>query len=76
MLEAFAQNLAKPEERTAEQQAVVDYSDRLIAELTEADVIARGTGRPGNVTSSRTTDGRQKRATSAACSAAASRTAC
>jgi FMN-dependent NADH-azoreductase len=38
----FGAFLAKPEERTAEQQAVVDYSDELIAELREADTIVIG----------------------------------
>ena len=33
---------AKPEERTAEQSAVVAYSDRLIAELRNADVLVLG----------------------------------
>jgi FMN-dependent NADH-azoreductase len=40
--ERFGAFLAKPEERTAEQQGVVDYSDRLIAELKDADAIAIG----------------------------------
>ena len=40
--ERFAAFLAKPEARTAEQQAVVDYSDALIAELREADSIVIG----------------------------------
>ena len=40
--ERFGALLAKPEERTAEQQAVVDYSDGLIAELKDADAIAIG----------------------------------
>jgi putative NADPH-quinone reductase len=34
--------LAKPEERSAEQQAVVDFSDALIAELRQADEIVIG----------------------------------
>lgn len=38
----FGAFLAKPEERSAEQQAVVDYSDALIAELRAADVIVLG----------------------------------
>jgi len=33
---------AKPEERTAEQKAVVAYSDALIAELRDADVLVLG----------------------------------
>lgn len=40
--ERFGAFLARAEERTTEQQAVVDYSDRLIAELQEADTIAIG----------------------------------
>ena len=40
--ERFGAFLAKPGERSAEQQAVVDYSDRLIAELKAADVIVIG----------------------------------
>ena len=40
--ERFGAFLAKPEARTAEQQAVVDYSDALIAELREADSIVIG----------------------------------
>ena len=40
--ERFGALLAKPDERSAEQQAVVDYSDRLIAELKAADVIVIG----------------------------------
>jgi FMN-dependent NADH-azoreductase len=40
--ERFGAFLAKAEERTAEQQGVVDYSDRLIAELKDADAIAIG----------------------------------
>jgi FMN-dependent NADH-azoreductase len=35
----FGAFIAKPEARTLEQQAVVDYSDRLIGELREADVL-------------------------------------
>ena len=38
----FQAFLAKPEARTAEQQAVADFSDALIAELREADVIVLG----------------------------------
>lgn len=38
----FTAFLAKPEQRNAEQQAVVDYSDALIAELKRADVIVLG----------------------------------
>jgi FMN-dependent NADH-azoreductase len=38
----FGAFLAKPQERTPEQQAVVDYSDALIAELREADTIVIG----------------------------------
>ncbi|MFC5301437.1 FMN-dependent NADH-azoreductase [Azospira restricta] len=38
----FLAFLAKPEERTAEQQAVVDFSDALIAELRAADAIVLG----------------------------------
>ena len=38
----FGAFLAKPEERTAEQQAVVNYSDDLIDELQRADVIVLG----------------------------------
>src|SRR5882762_11094702 len=38
----FGAFLAKPEERTPEQQAVVDYSDALIGELRRADVIVLG----------------------------------
>jgi FMN-dependent NADH-azoreductase len=38
----FGAFLSKPEERTAEQQAVVDFSDRLIQEIRDADVIALG----------------------------------
>lgn len=38
----FGAFIAKPEERTAEQQAVVAYSDALIAELKRADVIVLG----------------------------------
>ena len=40
--ERFGAFLAKPDERTREQQAVVDYSDRLIAELKAVDVIVLG----------------------------------
>lgn len=38
----FGAFLAKPEERTAQQQAVVDFSDALIEELRNADEIALG----------------------------------
>ena len=38
----FGAFLSKPGERTPEQQAVVDYSDALIAELRRADVIVLG----------------------------------
>jgi FMN-dependent NADH-azoreductase len=38
----FGAFLAKPEERNAQQQAVVDFSDALIDELRNADVIALG----------------------------------
>ena len=38
----FGAFLAKPGERTPEQQAVVDYSDRLIGELKRADVVVLG----------------------------------
>ena len=38
----FAAFLAKPGERTVAQQAVVDYSDSLIGELKQADVIVLG----------------------------------
>src|SRR5438132_5589461 len=40
--ERFGAFLAKPEARTSEQRAVVDYSDALIAELREADTIVLG----------------------------------
>jgi FMN-dependent NADH-azoreductase len=40
--ERFGAFVAKPEERTSEQNAVVAYSDALIAELREADVIVIG----------------------------------
>ena len=40
--ERFQAFLAKPEARTSEQQAVVDYSDRLIGELRAADTIVIG----------------------------------
>ena len=40
--ERFAAFLAKPEERTAEQQAVAACSDGLIAELKRADVVVLG----------------------------------
>jgi FMN-dependent NADH-azoreductase len=38
----FAAFLARPDARTPEQQAVIDYSDALIAELREADTIVMG----------------------------------
>ena len=38
----FGAFLAKPEERTPAQQAVVDYSDALIGELKRADVVVLG----------------------------------
>jgi FMN-dependent NADH-azoreductase len=38
----FAAFLAKPEERTPEQQAIVRYSDALIDELKRADVVVLG----------------------------------
>jgi FMN-dependent NADH-azoreductase len=38
----FGAFLAKPEERSAEQQVVVDYSDALIDEIRRADVVALG----------------------------------
>jgi len=40
--ERFGAFLAKPEERTVEQQAVIRYSDALIDELKRADVIVLG----------------------------------
>ena len=40
--ERFGAFLAKPSDRTAEQQTAVDYSDTLIAELKRADVIVLG----------------------------------
>jgi FMN-dependent NADH-azoreductase len=40
--ERFQAFIMKPDERTAEQQAVVDYSDALIAEIKRADVIVLG----------------------------------
>src|SRR5919206_3543429 len=40
--ERFQAFLAKPEARTPAQQAVVDYSDRLIGELKAADTIVIG----------------------------------
>lgn len=40
--ERFGAFLAKPEDRTAEQKAVTDYSDELIAELKAADVVVIG----------------------------------
>jgi FMN-dependent NADH-azoreductase len=38
----FAAFLAKPEERTGEQRAVVSYSDALIDELKQADIVVLG----------------------------------
>ena len=38
----FGAFLSKPDERTVEQQAVVDYSDTLIDELRQADVVVLG----------------------------------
>ncbi len=38
----FAAFLSKPDERSAQQQAVIDFSDALIDELRNADVIALG----------------------------------
>lgn len=38
----FGAFLSKPEERSAQQQAVLDFSDGLIEELREADVIVLG----------------------------------
>lgn len=40
--ERFQAFLSKPEERSAEQKAVAEYSDQLIAELRKADVIVLG----------------------------------
>ncbi|MDB5728226.1 MAG: FMN-dependent NADH-azoreductase [Noviherbaspirillum sp.] len=40
--ERFSALIGKPEERDAQQQAVVDYSDALIEELKRADVILLG----------------------------------
>ena len=40
--ERFAALLSKPEARTAAQRAVLDYSNALIAELRQADVIVLG----------------------------------
>jgi FMN-dependent NADH-azoreductase len=40
--ERFGAFIAKPEERSAEQRAVVTYSDELIGELEQADVIVLG----------------------------------
>lgn len=40
--ERFGAFLAKPEERDAAQQAIVDFSDALIEELRQADVIVLG----------------------------------
>lgn len=40
--ERFSAFLSKPEERSAAQQTVLDFSDALIAELREADVIVLG----------------------------------
>jgi FMN-dependent NADH-azoreductase len=38
----FQAFLAKPEERTAEQRAIAEFSDELIGELREADVLVLG----------------------------------
>ncbi len=38
----FLSFIAKPEERTAEQRAITDFSDALIAEIEAADVIVLG----------------------------------
>lgn len=38
----FGAFISKPEERTAEQQTVVDYSDALIEELRQANVVVLG----------------------------------
>ena len=38
----FGALLAKPADRTIEQQAIVGYSDRLIAELKQADIVVLG----------------------------------
>ncbi len=40
--ERFLSFLAKPEERSAQQQAVVDFSDALIAQIKDADAIVIG----------------------------------
>jgi len=40
--ERFLSFLAKPEERSAQQQAVVDFSDTLIAQIKDADAIVIG----------------------------------
>jgi FMN-dependent NADH-azoreductase len=40
--ERFAAFIAKPEERTADQRAVVAYSDELISELKDADTVVLG----------------------------------
>jgi len=40
--ERFGAFITKPEERSSEQQQVIDYSDTLIAELKSADVIVLG----------------------------------
>lgn len=40
--ERFGAFLAKPEDRTAQQQQVVDFSDALIEEIRSADVVAIG----------------------------------
>jgi FMN-dependent NADH-azoreductase len=40
--ERFSAFITKPEERTHSQQAVVEYSDQLIRELQQADVIVLG----------------------------------
>src|SRR5687767_15296183 len=41
-VERFGAFLSKPEVRTMAQQSVLDYSDQLIGELKEADVIVLG----------------------------------
>lgn len=40
--ERFLSFLAKPEERSAQQQAVVDFSDALIAQIKDADAVVIG----------------------------------
>lgn len=40
--ERFLSFLAKPEERSAQQQAVVDFSDALIAQIRDADAVVIG----------------------------------